>query len=125
MHARRGRPAELQRLELGREVQNAVLAYVERVVVKENLFHLGEVFKRLLDFPCHVVGRASPPGVPGKGLRPHAEGTKRRTSPGGIEGNKGMQQERDVIALDFQIALVDVRSERQGVELLGVELRPL
>src|SRR5256884_3420534 len=30
MHTRRGRPAELQRLELGRELQNAILADVER-----------------------------------------------------------------------------------------------
>jgi len=78
VHARRRRPLELQRFELGAKIQHAVLADVEGVVVEENFFHLGEVFDRLLHFPRHVFRRTRSPGMSRNRLRPHAERAKRR-----------------------------------------------
>src|SRR2546429_6825149 len=56
-------------------------------------------------------------------LRPHAEGAKRRASARGVKRHVGVQQERHVVAFDFQVALVNVRGERQRVQPFRVQLR--
>src|SRR5467141_3003884 len=122
MHARRRRPLKLQRFELGAKIQHAVLADVEGVVVEENLLHLWEVFERLLHFPRHVFRRARSPGMSRNRLRPHTEGAERRASARGVKRYVRMQQERHVVAFDFQVTLVDVRGERQRVQFFGVQL---
>ena len=59
----------------------------------------------------------------GKGLRPHAEGAKRRAAPRSVEGDKRIQEERHVIALDLQIAFIHVRGERERIQFFRVQLR--
>ncbi len=60
----------------------------------------------------------------GKRLRPHAEGAKRRAAARTVKGDERIQKERDIVAFDLEVALVDVRCERQGVQLFRVQLRP-
>src|SRR2546425_8959829 len=40
-----------------------------------------------------------------------------------FRSDERMEQERNVITLDLQIALVDFRRERQSIQLSGVQLR--
>src|SRR5262249_55236933 len=47
----------------------------------------------------------------------------RRTAAGGIERDKGVQQEGNIVPLDLQIALVYLRRKGKMVELLGLHLR--
>ena len=116
---------ELQRLELAAKIDHTVFADIESVVVEENFLHLGKVAERLFHFARHVFRRTRPPGMPRNGLWPHAEGTERRAAARGVERHVRMQQERHVIALDLQVALVNVRRERQRIQLFGVQLRAL
>ncbi len=53
-------------------------------------------------------------------LRPQAERAHRRTAARGVEGNVRVQQERNVIPAEVQIALVDLRNPGQLVEILDV-----
>src|SRR5216684_4289082 len=125
MHARRGRPAEFQRLELAAQIQYAVLANIKSIVVEENFLHLRKIFDRLFYFARHVLRRARAPRMPRNGLRPHAEGAQRRATASRIERHERMQQKWHVIVLDLQVALVNVRGKRQRVQLFRVQLRPL
>ena len=113
-----------QRLEVLAERQNPILADVERVVVEEELLRLREELERLPDFPGDVVDRSHAPCVAGQRLRPQAERAQRRTSARRIERYVRMQQERDVVVLDRQVALVDLGGKRQRVEFGGLQRRP-
>ncbi len=121
--ARGAGPLEFQGLEFLAQFDGAILADVEGVVVEENLFHLREVAEGLFDFLHDVVHRTRAPGMSGNRLRPHAEGTEGRTAAGSVEGNERVQEKRDIVAFDLQIAVVNVRGEGQRVEFLRVELR--
>ena len=123
VHARGGRPLEFQRLEFGAKIQHAILANIESVVVEENLFHLRKIFDGLFYFAGHVFRGTGAPGMAGNCLRPHAESAQRRTTAGGVKGHVRIQEERYVVALNFQVALVNICRERQGVEFRGVQLR--
>ena len=114
---------EFQRLELGAEIQDAILANIESVVVEENFLHLREIFDGLIYFARDVFGGAGAPGVAGNGLRPHAEGAKRRAAARGIERNVRIQEKWNVVAFDLQVALVNVGSERKRIQLRGMQLR--
>ena len=116
-------PLEFQRLEFLAQIDGAILADVEGIVVEENFLHLREIFESLLDFPHDVVDRTRAPGMAGNGLRPHTEGAHRRAAARGVEGNERVQQKRHVVVFDLQVALVDVGGEGQRVELCGVKLR--
>ncbi len=59
----------------------------------------------------------------GNRLRPHAERAQRRAPARRIERNVRVQKERHVVALNLQIALVNIGRKRQRVQLLGVQLR--
>ncbi len=123
VHARGGRPAELQRLELGAQIQHAVLADVEGIVVEEYFLHLREVFDGLLHFAGNVFRRASAPRVTRDGLRPHAEGAQRGATARCVERNERMQEERNGVVFDGQVALVNVGGKRECVQFFGVQLR--
>ena len=60
-HARRARPAESDRLELRANIENALLADVERIVIEEKFLRLRKQRQRLLHFPRDVLGRANAP----------------------------------------------------------------
>ena len=51
-------------------------------------------------------------------LGPEAERALRRASARRVQGHKGVEQERHVVAADIQVAPVDVGHVRQGVEIL-------
>ena len=51
------------------------------------------------------------------GLRPQAEGAQRRAAARGVEGDERVQQERNVVARDVQIALVDLGHPGQRVQI--------
>ena len=78
----------------------------------------GNCSEGVAHFVGHVVGRTQPPAVAGMGLRPQAEGAQRRAPARGVERNEGIQQERDVVAGDIQVALVSLGHPRQLVEIL-------
>src|ERR1700733_9804313 len=122
VHARCGGPLKFQRLELGAEIENAILANIKGVVVEENLFHLREIFDGLFYFAGHVFRRTRAPGMAGNRLRPHAESAQRWAAAGGVKRHVRIQEERNVVALYFQIALVNICREWQRVELGGVQL---
>src|SRR5207245_809602 len=105
------------------QIDDAILADVEGIVVEEDFFHLRKIFEGLLHFARDVVGRAGAPGVAGDGLRPHAEGTESGAAARGVEGNKRVQKEGDVVALDLQVALVDITGKGESIEFFGVKLR--
>src|ERR1035441_3328741 len=71
-HTRRARPGEVERFELLAQLDGALLAVVEGVVVEEDFLHLRELFQRVAHFIGHVVARPQPPAVAGVRLRPQA-----------------------------------------------------
>src|SRR6266853_1813059 len=125
VNAGRGGPAEFQGLELAAQLEDAILANVESIVVEENFLHLRKIFDGLLHFASNVVRRTHAPSVPGNGLRPHAEGAQRGAAAGGIKRNERVQQKWDVVVFDLEVALVNVRGKRKGIQLGGVQLRAL
>ena len=86
--ARGARPREVQRLELLAQLDGALLAVVEGVVVEEDLFDVGELLERVAHFVGHVVGRAQAPAVARVGLRPQAERAQRRASARGVDARR-------------------------------------
>jgi len=79
---------------------------------------------RLSKLARHVVGRAHAPGVPRQRLRPETEGAQRRAAARRVKRHVGIQQERYVVLLDGQVLLVNIGSERQGVEFRSLQQRP-
>ena len=79
---------------------------------------LRELLERVAHFVGHVVGGAQPPAVAGVRLRPQAEGAQRRAAARGVERNERVQQERNVVARDVEIALVDLGDPGQRVQIL-------
>src|SRR5215472_17293637 len=63
--------------------------------------------------------------MPGNRLRPHAEGAERWTAACGVERNERMKQEGHVVALDLQIALIDITREWERIQFFLVQLGPL
>ena len=113
-------PGEAERLQLFAELDGADLLDVEGVVVEEELLDVGEVFLGPLHFGGDVVGGPLAPGVAGERLRPEAEGALRRAAAGGVERDVGVQQERDVVAGDVHVALVDLGGPGHGVEVFDL-----
>src|SRR6267142_876102 len=124
MATRGAGPLKLQWLEFLTQFNRTVLANIERVIVEEYLFHLREVFQRLLHFANDVVHRTRAPRMAGNRLRPHTERAHRRATARRIERYERVQQERHVVALDLQVTLVNIGSKRQSIELFRVQLRP-
>ena len=54
----------------------------------------------------------------GMRLRPEAEGAQRRATARRVERNERIEQERDVVARDIEIALVSLGHPRQRIEVL-------
>ncbi len=123
MAPRGTRPLKLQRLELLAELDDAVLADVEGVVIEKDFLHLRKMLQGALHFFYDVIHGAGAPGVPGNGLRPHAEGAKSGATTRAVERDERIKQERHVVAFDLEVALVDIGSKRQGIEFRGVQLR--
>src|SRR5438270_8375504 len=53
-------------------------------------------------------------------LRPQAKCALRRASTGGVQGDEWIQQERDVVTSNIQIALIYVGHVRQSVEVFDL-----
>ena len=77
----------------------------------------------LSDFAGDVISRPDAPRVAGQGLRPQTERAERGTSARRIERDIRMEQKRNVVVLDGEIAFVDLCGERQSVEFPGLEKR--
>ena len=123
MHARRAGPLKAHRLEFLAEREDAILANVERVVVKEKFLGLRKHLVRLLEFARHGFDATHAPGVAGKRLRPQAESAESRATARGVEGNERVQQERHIVFFDGQIALVDIGRKRKRIEFFGLQQR--
>src|SRR5208283_1521425 len=74
------------------------------------------------DFADDVVGRARAPGVPGNSLGPHAESAEGGAAARGVERDVRVQEERNVVALDLQIAFVDIGGKGKRIEFRGMQL---
>src|ERR1700722_3570867 len=122
VHPGGGGPLKFQGLELGAKIEDAVLADVESVVIEENFFHLREIFDGLFYFTGHVFRGTGALRMAGNRLGPHAESAQRRTAAGSIKGHVRIQEERYVVALNLQVALVNICGEGQRVEFRGVQL---
>ena len=115
--AGRAGPLEADGLEFLAESEDAILANVERIVVKEEFLGLRKHFVSLAEFPRDALDRSRAPRVAGKRLRPQAESTQGRTSSRRIERNEWVQQERHIVFFDFHVFLVDVRGKGKFVQL--------
>ena len=109
---------KFERLQLRAELDRALLLVVEGVVVEEDLLQAGEVLERVLALSGDIVGGTQSPAVAGMRLRPQAERTHRRASARSVERDERIQQERNVVAPEIEIALVDLRDPRQLVQIL-------
>src|SRR5262249_16921571 len=79
---------------------------------------------RLCKLARHAIRTAHTPGVTRQRLRPQAEGTQRRAPPGCIERDVGMQEEWHVVLFDLQVALIDLCSKRERIELPRLQRWP-
>ena len=118
--ARGAGPGDAEGLELGAELDGAGLLDVEGVVVEEELLDVGEVLLGPLHLGGDVVGGALAPGVAGEGLGPEAEGALGGAAAGGVEGDVGVEEERDVVLGDVHVALVDLGGPGHGVEVFDL-----
>ena len=79
------------------------------------------MWKQLLcppDLGHHVLNAASAPPMAAHGLRPQAKGAMRRAPSGGVEGDVGIEYERDGILCKIEVALDNFHDERQPVEII-------
>src|SRR5690606_5787512 len=107
-----------QRLQFLAEFDGALLLVIEGIVIEEDLLQAGEVLERVAALVGDVVGGPNAPAVSGVRLRPEAEGAHRRASARGIERQERIQQERDVVTPEVEVALVDFRDPRKLVDVL-------
>ena len=117
--ARRAGPGEVERLQLLAELDGALLAVVEGVVVEEDFLHAGETARArsgtsLATSSAERRRQRWPECVCGHRQKVHM----RRAAARGVERNERIQQERDVVARDVQIALVDLGDPGQRVQVL-------
>src|ERR1700676_442552 len=118
-------PLKFQRLEFLAQFNGTILTDVEGIVIEENFLHLREVTDGVFNFLDNVVDGTYAPGVAGDGLRPHTESAKGRATARSVEGDERIQEKRNIVIFDLQIALVDVCSERERVELGSLQVRAL
>ena len=119
--ARRAGPREVQRLQLLAQLDGALLFVVEGVVVEEDLLQAGEVSQRLACTSLAMSSvRAQAPAMARVRLRPQAERAHGRAAARRVERNERVQQERNVVAPEVEVALVDLRHPGQLVEVLDV-----
>ena len=112
MAARRTGPAKAKGLELPAQVQDAVLADIKSIIVKEELLGLGEQFQSLADFFHHVIRGANAPGVAGQRLRPQTKRAECRAAARCVKCHVRMEEKRNVVILDHQVALVHRSGKR-------------
>src|ERR1051326_4727766 len=89
----------------------------ERVIIEEELLHLGKEFPGPFHFLKHVFGTACPVSMPANGLRPEAKGALGGAATTRVERNVRMLQITDEVLLDLEVALVDIYDERQVVHV--------
>src|SRR4029077_12697412 len=89
-------------------------------VSKENFLASGPVGRGGSHFGGYVVGGAFPPRMSAERLRPEAESTLRGAAARGVKRDERMEQERDIVAGDVEVALVHVSDMGQGVEVLNL-----
>ena len=114
-------------------LREMVRALVGGQGLRELKFSTGEnqVVPHVIDDVVHyrlqvalLQGADLAPAVAGVGLRPEAEGTHGGAAARGVKGDEGVQQERNVIAPDIEIALVDLGDPRQRIQIIdGRRLR--
>src|SRR5262249_30297557 len=124
VHTRRTRPGLLQGLQGLAERQRAPLAPGEGVIIEEDLPQVREECLGPPDFGDDTRYTARAPGMATDGLRPEAESAQRRAATRGVERHERMQQEGHIIPGNIEVTLVDLGSERQGIEILILEQRP-
>src|SRR6185295_6183082 len=105
-------------LQLFTHRDRSILRPRKGVVIEENLFEIWKHLPRALELGRYVLGTASAPRVPADCLRPQTERAKRRTASRGVERNEWVEQERNVVLSDIQIALVNVGRERQRIQIV-------
>ncbi len=104
--------------QLRANFQSARLAVVEGVVVEEDFLQAREVLQRELHFIGDVGGRPQSPAVSGMRLRPQTKRAHGRAAARGVEGNIRIQQKRDIVFAEIQVALVDLGHPRKLVQIL-------
>ena len=90
----------------------------EGVVVEEELLHLREEPLRQRHLLGHVPDAPRPVALAADGLRPEAEGALGAAAAPGVERDVRVLEVADGVVLDRQVALVDVRDERQEIHVL-------
>ncbi len=106
--ARRATPGKFQLLQLAAQLNRARLLVIEGVVVEEDLLEAGKVFESPAALVHDIVGRTQAPAMARVGLRPEAERALSRTAARRVERDIRIQQKRDVIAPEIQIALINL-----------------
>src|SRR5581483_1398312 len=119
------RPGVAHLADAARDVAGALLVGGEGVVVEEDLAHAREHVPHRLDFPEHVRDAARAVAVPGRHLRPEAEGAAGRAAAAGVERDVRVLAVRRVVLLEVEVLGVDLGREGQIVQLLPVEQRPV
>ena len=104
--------------QLIRKLDGARLAVVEGVVVEEDFLEAGEVLERVLALGRDIVGRSQAPAMAGMRLRPQAERAHGRTAARGVKRDERIQQKRNVVAPEIQVALVDFGHPGQLIQIL-------
>ncbi len=115
--ARRAAPGEVQRLQLGAEFESACLLVIEGVVVEEDFLQAREVLERIAALVDDVVGRTQTPAMAGVRLRPKAERALGRASTARVERKIRIQKERNVVAPEIQIPLIDLRHPGKRIQI--------
>ena len=121
VRARVRRPRDTELAEALRDRDGALRVGRERVVVEEELLHVGEVPLEALALLEHVLDAARAVAVAGRHLRPQAERAARRAAAARVERHVRVLAVGAVVLLVVEVARVDVGRERQGVQLLGGE----
>src|SRR5882724_180607 len=117
-HARGAAPGHIERLELGAQLDRAGLLNVEGVVVEEYFAEIWPVFLYLGHLQGYAIGGALAPRMPTEQLRPQTEGALCRAATRCIEREVRIEQERNVVLADVEVALVNVDHVGKGIQVL-------
>src|SRR5204862_174249 len=78
-----------------------------------------KIFQHVLALIRDIGGRAQSPAMSRMGLRPQAERTHGRAAARRVERKVRVQQKRNVVLPEIQIALVNLRYPRKFVQILN------
>ena len=112
------RPGHTQAAQAASDLLGPRKVVGERVIVEEELAHLGEVALGPGDLGLDARRASHPVPMAADRLRPQAEGALGSAAPPRVERDVGVQEIADEVVLDRQIPPVHVDHEGQGVHVL-------